>query len=178
MTLYSLLHPTKLGEFYARLRGPADGGDAWFIQDTWPEGPMATLDVDVEIPARRFSKVAPDFLQTTRGVILLSPRFVENLEDSFLSDAQLIPARLHLEGAVVDFYAVRILTTRRLVIPEASDFFEIRGIRILRKAVYDQSQYDFAIAHDVEFRDHWAVTDRIVDLVKDRRLNVEVMPAF
>lgn len=118
-----------------------------------------------------------DYLQTTKGIPLFSPRFVEAMPDAFARDVSLVPATLHLRGATRPYLAGRIERALDLIDAEASSFSEIRGFRILTRPTFLPVETTFLLARDRTFRFCFVASEDLVRRARTHDLRVEHVPA-
>ncbi|NSL86162.1 hypothetical protein ECE50_004940 [Chitinophaga sp. Mgbs1] len=174
---YRLLSPTSLGEFSIVMRGEDTLGTNFFVHNEEVNPMLTCIDVDVDLNFQKFEKVQPDFLQTTWGIPLFSQNFVENAPGELLADIEPILAKLHLRGGRCTYFAAKTKKYLQLVDLETSRFSNIRGIKILTKASFNNSAADnFLLARDAEFKRVFVATESLISAIKDRKFNVEFLP--
>ncbi|WP_157515122.1 hypothetical protein [Luteimonas abyssi] len=171
---FQLLSPSRFGDFSIAMRGEDEYGTGYFVDGVTEAIEIARVDVDVDVSIQAFRKAAPDYLQTTKGVPLVSQAFRDEALVHFANDIDVVEAQLHLNGGTVDFFALR-LKALALIDVDRSLFSDIGGIRILTDPVFDPSVPDFYLARDEAFRDFIVASGALVALIVDKKLRVEYM---
>lgn len=152
--------------------------DDVFIHGKDIESP-ASIDVDVEFDGRKVERIDSDFLTLGTGLIpLVSKRFVDTMPVKLIDDMELIPARLHLEGGAVMFFAIRFTRYRTLVDPDNSAFSEFAQgrIKILTKPRFVRQTDEFYLARDAVFPRVFVATDLMIAEIEKHNLNIEHLP--
>ncbi|WP_067199029.1 hypothetical protein [Microbacterium sp. XT11] len=176
MATYELLHPTALGEFSITMRGEDDFGCRLFVDDASAELTVDAVDIDIDLDVRRFDRIAPDYLQTTKGVPLFSETFVAVMPAAFADDVTVVPASLHLRGGDRTFLAGRIERTLELIDTENSAFSDIRGIAILTRPAFAPLTEKYMLARDVRFRTYMFASEDLITHAQRAGLAVEFLP--
>ena len=180
MTYFGLYPLASLGEHSSAMVGEDEFGSACFVDgttDVLGDPPRDRAVVDVDLPGKKFDRVRPDFLMTTKGIPLFSRRFVEAVEDLLRDDVDIVPATLRLQDAEREFMTGRTVKYLPLIDPDASRFMTFSaGIRILTEPVFTESTEPFMLARDLEFRDYLVASARLADLIQQHKLRLHVMP--
>lgn len=180
MTYFGLYPLASLGEHSIAMVGEDEFGSAYFVDgttDVLGDPPRDRIVVDVDLPAKKFDRVRPDFLMTTKGIPLFSQRFVEAAQDVFRGEMDIVPATLRLQDAEREFMAGRTVKYLPLIDPNASRFMTFSaGIRVLTEPVFTESTEPFMLARDLEFRDYLVASAQLAELIEQQELRLHVMP--
>lgn len=168
--MHSMLLPlASLGEHSIAMVGEDKFGSAYFVHGTTValgDPPQDRIVVDVDLPGKKFDRVRPDFLMTTKGIPLFSRRFIDTVEDLSGGEVDLVPATLRLREGEREFMAGRTVKRLPLIDADASRFLNIRGIRILTDPVFAETSEPFLLARDQEFRRYLIASARLAALIQ------------
>ena len=112
---FMLLPLASLGEHSIAMVGEDEFGTAYFVDGTneaLGDPPQDRIVVDVDLPAKKFDRVRPDFLMTTKGIPLFSRRFIDVVGNAFRGEVDLVPATLRLRDGEREFMAGRTARLR------------------------------------------------------------------
>jgi hypothetical protein len=173
---FELLHPTSLGEFSITMRGEDEFGTAIFIDDPTATVSINKVEIDVDLDIKKFDKIGPDYLQTTKGIPIFSEKFVTSMPEAFAQSVTMVPATLYLRGGTRDYRAGKIELALDLIDTDASSFSNIRGIRILTRPVFKPVTQEFYLARDHAFRMYMVASEKLVQQVETHGLKLEFLP--
>lgn len=173
---YRLLHPAPLGEFSIVMRGEDTIGTNFFVHAEEVSPTPTFIEVNVDLNFQKFNRVQPDFLQTTWGIPLFSKNFVDNAPMELMDDVEIIPAELHMNGGRCTYFAAKTRKYLNLIDTDTSKFSNIRGIRILTKASFNESAGNFLLARDAEFKRIFVATEGMITAIKDQKFHIEFLP--
>lgn len=179
MTYFELFPLASLGEHSIAMVGEDEFGSAYFVDGTTEaldDPPQDRIVVDVDLPVKKFDRVRPDFLRTTKGIPLFSRRFIDAVEDEFRAEVDLVPATLRLRDGEREFMAGRTTRCLPFIDADASMFSTIAGIRILTDPVFAETTEPFLLARDREFRGYLIASAQLAALIQQHTLQLHVMP--
>ena len=113
---------------------------------------------------------------TTKGVPLITERFVNAASPALTGEVDLVPAWVSIGGREYDYFAVRTRKALPLIDPEASIYSHIGDVAILTDPVFLQPGEPFLLARDRRFRDYLCASSQIADVIEAENLRVFVTP--
>jgi len=170
---YRLLPPTKLGDLYVSIRGDVDYWKNFLVEDSPEDVGVTSIEVDVEIKKKIFDRTRADYLETIKGVPLISEKFMNVLIKEAKDDFKFLPATLHFPDGTEHYFAVKLLKHIEIIDKENSEFMDINGIKILSvpKIILDENA-KFYIARDVNFNEYMFASAEMIKLVRENNINV------
>lgn len=176
---YQLLPLTRLGEFSITMVDEDEIGLPYFVDATsmtLGDPPRTRVEINADLRVDAFDRAQPDFLLTTKGIPLVSARFLALAHAVFAEEVHAVAATLRLDGGSRDYFALRTTVHLPLIDPDESAFVDLADTRILTDPVFVDHAPRFHLARDETFRGELVAAPRLVELIEQHRLRLTHLP--